>query len=273
MSVLVPLWRGVRIAEHLMTGALVAVVVAIGQRLGYRIAWLDAVVGWWHRRLLRCLSVRVQIEGTIFPDALLVGNHVSWLDIPVIGTQGPVRFLSKAEVRRWPLIGWMSELAGTLFIARGAHQVGEAVRQVRACILAGYPVVVFPEGTTSDGRQVHRFHPRLFAIRQQTELAVQPVALRYGLGPEPDPVAPFVGDDTLVAHLWRLLRHPGMDVWVAFLDPIPVADLDRRGMADAARLAITTSLGVDAAVPASWARAQRPDRSGAGDPAPLQANL
>ncbi len=264
MPILVPLWKGLRIAEHLLSGAAVAVVIAAGQGLGYRITSLDAVVTWWYRRLLRCLGVRVRVDGTAAGTALLVANHISWLDIPVIGSQGNMRFLSKADVRQWPLIGWMSELAGTVFITRGAHQVSEVVRGIDARIQAGQPVVVFPEGTTTDGREVQRFHPRLFAICQQTGLPVQPVALRYGSGPEPDPIAPFLGDETLVAHLWRVLRHPGMEVRVSFLAPIPVADLDRRGLADEARQAIAARLVLDCAESAGRPRA--PHREGASSP-------
>jgi 1-acyl-sn-glycerol-3-phosphate acyltransferase len=249
MPSLAPLWKGLRTAEHLLTGAALAVVVATGQRLGYRIGWLDAVVRWWFRRLLHCLAVRVQADGVAAETALLVANHVSWLDIPVIGAHGNMRFLAKAEVRNWPLIGWMSELTGTVFIDRGANRVAAVVEWIATRIRAGQPMVVFPEGTTTDGRQVQRFHPRLFAICQQSGLAVQPVALRYGSGPEPDPVAPFVGDDTLAAHLWRLLRHPGLDVRVSFLTPISVADVDRRRLAGETRLAIATSLGLDGAEP------------------------
>jgi lyso-ornithine lipid O-acyltransferase len=250
MPVLAPLWKGLRIAEHLLTGAALAGVAATGQGLGYRVGWLDGVVRWWYRRLLRCLGVRVRADGTVAGTTLLVANHISWLDIPVIGSQGNVRFLSKDEVRTWPLIGWMSELAGTVFITRGAHQVGEVVRGILSRIQAGQPVAIFPEGTTSDGREVQRFHPRLFAVCQQTGLAVQPVALHYGGGPEPDPVAPFLGDDTLVAHLWRVLRHPGMEVRISFLAPIPLADLDRRRLADEARRAIAARLVLDRGGPA-----------------------
>jgi 1-acyl-sn-glycerol-3-phosphate acyltransferase len=250
MPLLAPLWKGLRIAEHLLTGAALAVVVATGQGLGCRISWLDALVRWWYRRLLRCLDVSVQADGAVAGTTLLVANHISWLDIPVIGSQGNMRFLSKAEVRRWPLIGWMSELAGTVFIARGANRVGDVIEGVCTRIQAGQPVVIFPEGTTSDGRHVRRFHPRLFAICQQTGLSVQPVALRYGSGREPDPVAPFVGDDTLAAHLWRLLRHPGLDVRVSFLTPIPVAALDRRRLADETRRAIAARLALHGSEPA-----------------------
>jgi 1-acyl-sn-glycerol-3-phosphate acyltransferase len=199
MRLLVPFWKGLRIVEHLLTGAILAVAVTAGQGLGYRVGWLDAVVCWWYRRLLRCLGLCVWADGAVAGATLLVANHVSWLDIPVIGSQGNVRFLSKVEVRTWPLIGWMSELAGTVFITRGAHQVREVVEGIHARIQAGQSVVIFPEGTTTDGREVQRFHPRLFAVCQQAGLAglaVQPVTLHYGSGPEPDPVAPFSATTT-----------------------------------------------------------------------------
>jgi 1-acyl-sn-glycerol-3-phosphate acyltransferase len=151
----------------------------------------------------------------------------------------------------------MSELAGPVFIARGANRVGDVIEGVCTRIQAGQPVVIFPEGTTSDGRHVRRFHPRLFAICQQTGLSVQPVALRYGSGREPDPVAPFVGDDTLAAHLWRLLRHPGLDVRVSFLTPIPVAALDRRRLADETRRAIAARLALHGSEPAGRPRSPR----------------
>lgn len=274
MSPLAPLWRGLRIAEHLLTGASLAIVIATGQGLGYRVLWLDTVVCWWYQRLLRCLRISVRVDGAAAETTLMVANHISWLDIPVIGSQGKMRFLSKAEVRRWPIIGWMSELAGTVFIDRGAHRVDEVVAGVCTRIQAGQPVVVFPEGTTSDGREVQRFHPRLFAICQQTGLAVQPIALRYGEGQEPDRVAPFVGDETLVAHLWRLLRHPGLQVRVSFLDPIPVASLDRRRLAEATRTAIATRLAEAAPEPmilrSSQYGGKHSSRDGLADPGEAQ---
>jgi lyso-ornithine lipid O-acyltransferase len=159
-------------------------------------------------------------------------------------------FLSKAEVRAWPLVGWMSEIVGTLFIDRGANQIGEAIGRICLRVRGNEPVVVFPEGTTSDGRRVYRFHPRLFAICQQAGVPVQPVALRYGAGPEPDPIAPFVGDDTLLVHLWRVLCHPGIEVQVSLLPTIPVADRDRRRLADDARQAIVLRLGLESAATA-----------------------
>jgi lyso-ornithine lipid O-acyltransferase len=249
MSLLRPLWRGLRIAEHLATGMVIVAAAALGRGLGFRAAWLGPLVPWWYRRFCRCLGMRVRGDGVLARPSLLVANHVSWLDIPVLGTQGEMGFLSKAEVRAWPLIGWMSEIVGTLFINRGANQIGEAIGHICLRVRGNKPVLVFPEGTTSDGRQVYRFHPRLFAICQQAGVQVQPVALRYGTGPEPDPIAPFVGEDTLLRHLWRVLCHPGIEVRVGLLTPIPVGDLDRRQLAKEARQAIVVRLGLDPADP------------------------
>lgn len=111
--------RGVRVSEHLLTGGAIALALSTGHRFGWRPVWLPAVVRWWHRRLCRALELKVRVTGELAERALLVANHISWLDIPVLGAQGQIGFLSKAEVRDWPLIGWMAETAGTLFIARG----------------------------------------------------------------------------------------------------------------------------------------------------------
>lgn len=250
MYFLRPLWRGLRVAEHLTTGTVIVAAAALSRGMGLRAVWLRPLVPWWYRRFCRCLGMRVRGDGLLARPSLIVANHVSWLDIPVLGTQGEMGFLSKAEVRAWPLIGWMSEIVGTLFVDRGANQIGETIGRIGLRVRANEPVVVFPEGTTSDGRRVYRFHPRLFAICQQAGVQVQPVALRYGTGPEPDPIAPFIGDDTILAHLWRVLCHPGIEVQVSLLPPIPVADRNRRRMAEDARQAIVLRLGLDSAVPA-----------------------
>ena len=250
MYLLRPLWRGLRIAEHLTTGTVIVAAAALSRGLGLRTVWLGPLIPWWYRRFCRCLGMRVRGDGVLARPSLLVANHVSWLDIPVLGTQGEIGFLSKADVRAWPLVGWMSEIVGTLFLERGANQIGEAVGKISLRVRGNALVAVFPEGTTSDGRRVYRFHPRLFAVCQQAGVRVQPVALRYGAGPEPDPIAPFIGDDTLLAHLWRVLCHPGIEVQVSLLPTIPAADRDRRRLAEDARQAIVSRLGLESTVPA-----------------------
>lgn len=242
MRILTPLWRALRVTEHLFTGAFLGLLIRTGRALGYRPRWLPDLVSWWQARLCRALGLRIRVCGELAPSALLIANHVSWIDIPALGAQGRIVFLSKAEVREWPLIGWMSEIAGTLFIARGSNQAGKLAQDIAARIQSGGRVAVFPEGTTTDGTGLARFHPRLLAAGQQESVKIQPIALRYGSNAEPDPVAPFVGEDSLLPHLLRLLRHPGLSVHVRFLPPIEGAGVDRRHLAEQCRAAIAEAL-------------------------------
>lgn len=238
-------WRSLRVGEHLLTGALLALYFsARGDRSGE----LPKVVRWWHRRLCRVLGLRLEVSGGLQPGCLLIGNHVSWLDIPVLGAQGELGFLSKAEVRGWPLVGWMAEIAGTHFIARGSHQADEVRARLVEQVRQGHTLLIFPEGTTSDGRLVRRFHPRLLAVAQSGELRIQPVAIgyRHGDDPTPDVRVPFVGEDTLIANLWRVIRHPDLVAHVHFLPPIQAGENEgRRSLAERARLAIVEALGLD----------------------------
>lgn len=261
------LWRILRIIGHLATGATIALYIALRSRLGRRPTWVPAAVRWWHRRLCSIVGIRTRVQGCVEEGALLIGNHISWLDIPVLGAQGEIGFLSKAEVRGWPLIGWLAEVAGTHFIERGAHQVQAISEGLLKRIAQGDSLMIFPEGTTSDGTAVLRFHPRLFGIAQETGLRIQPVALAYHRGEDnaPEPAAAFVGDDTLVESLLRTIRHPDLVARVHFLPPIPVEQgAQRRVLAERTRLAITQALGLDPAE--DGRRANRRTDPTPGDP-------
>jgi 1-acyl-sn-glycerol-3-phosphate acyltransferase len=251
MRILTPLWRSLRLLEHLVAGAAIALVVATGHRLGIPAKRLPLLVRWWHGRLCRALGLRVEVSGDLAPHALLVANHVSWLDIPVIGAQGSIGFLSKAEVRGWPLIGWMAEIAGTLFLTRGANQTAEMIPRIAERIRTVGGVVVFPEGTTTDGKRLQRFHPRLLAVGQCGGIRIQPVALRFGTNSSPDLVAPFVGDEALLPHLARLVRHSGLRVQVSFLPTLDADALPRRAVADHCGSVIARALGIEPSAPSS----------------------
>jgi lyso-ornithine lipid O-acyltransferase len=240
-----------RVLGTVATGALILAYVSLTSRAESRPAWLARVVRWWHGRLHRALGVQVRVTGSVVPGCLLVSNHISWLDVPVLGAQGPLGFLSKSEVRAWPLAGWMAATAGTLFIERGGNRMAEVTGLIAGRIAAGGSLVVFPEGTTSRGLGVRRFHPRLFAIAQQPGLGVQPVALAYrradnpGTDPEPDLSVAFVGTQTLMANLWQLLRHPGVVAEVHCLPPMDGASVgNRRALSQVARAAILAALGM-----------------------------
>ena len=201
----------------------------------------------WYRRLCEILGIRIRVLGCAQPGCLLIGNHISWLDIPVVGAQSEIAFLSKAEVRDWPLIGWLADTAGTLFVERGAIRIDELAGKLRK-VGCEQTLMLFPEGTTSDGSCVLRFHPRLFALAQETGLMIQPVALAYRGHADamPDPVAPFIGEDTLLAHLLRVIRHPGLTAEVHFLPPAAIGEDNntRRLLAERTRSAIVEALGM-----------------------------
>ncbi|MGQ9659239.1 MAG: lysophospholipid acyltransferase family protein [Thermochromatium sp.] len=244
--------RSWRVGEHLVTGALIGLYAAIRSRAHRQPHWLPRAVRWWHGRLVRALEVEVRIEGRLEPGCLLVGNHVSWLDIPILGAQGEIQFLAKSDIRRWPLIGWLAALAGTRFIERGAHQAESVIRQLQVDLASGRTVMIFPEGTTTDGRTLKRFHPRLFAIAQQPDVRVQPVAIRYRRCDTfaLDQSVPYIGDDSLIANLSRLVRHPGLIACVHFLTSMQALDGEsRRALAERARAAILETLDVVETVP------------------------
>jgi 1-acyl-sn-glycerol-3-phosphate acyltransferase len=235
-------WRLLRLAEHLLSGALILATLRALPRSRQRLA---AITQWWERRACQILHLTVSYQGKpASGPVLVVANHVSWLDIPVIGGILPVSFLSKAEVRDWPLIGWMSQVAGTLFIERGNHQSRLITDAIHGHIEQGGNVLFFPEGTTSDGNEVRRFHPRLFAAAQNSGAPIQPVAIRYRPAAGGEPVAAFIGDERFLPHLLRVLAEPEILVEVHFCPPLPGSGSDRKTLAATTREAIRTALAV-----------------------------
>jgi len=163
--------------------------------------------------LCRILGVRVKASGVARAGAtLFVANHISWLDIFCIAAVCPTHFLAKQDVAAWPLLGWLCRRAGTAFIRRGGENgAAEAMEQLAWRLRQGQRVLVFPEGTSTAGETVRRFYPRLFQAALLARCPVQAIALRY---PHPDGInginraIPFVGDDELLPHLWRVLGEP-----------------------------------------------------------------
>jgi lyso-ornithine lipid O-acyltransferase len=233
-------FRLVLLMVHMGIGLVVVLVIGHQREDGVPRGRLARAVRWWLGRIPRIAGLRVHVRGTpLAGPVLAVSNHVSWLDIPVLGGLAPVGFLSKAEVRRWPLVGWLAACTGTRFIERGAHGASEVTERIARDLAAGRRMHVFAEGTTTDGSDVRRFHPRLLAAAHVAGCRIQPVAIRYLPTQDGRPTpAPYYGDAVLFFHLLRLLAEPRLDVEVRFLEPIAAADRDRRALADAARDAV-----------------------------------
>jgi 1-acyl-sn-glycerol-3-phosphate acyltransferase len=235
--------RGCRVALHLIYGALQALCYPHLDR-----ARQQRLLKKWSGQLLTILNIRVEIGGHQQPHApdgcLMVSNHVSWLDIFVLNAIQPAHFIAKAEVRGWPLIGWLCARSGTIFVKRTLRRDAQQVNQQAAVLLRqGACVGLFPEGTTSDGSQVGHFHPALMQSAIDAETTLCPVALRYlDIEGRRATAAAFTGDTTLALSLWRILCCRQLNVSVAFTPPLPAATSNRRMLARMAHEAIVHSL-------------------------------
>ena len=191
----------------------------------------------WFRRTLACLNIRVSVTGQpAKAPCLVVSNHISWLDILVLGSAVPVVFLSKAEVAHWPAISRLARAGGTLFIERGSEGAARhSIERMRKAFKRQQNVAIFPEGTTGKGQIVLPFHPRLFAAAIESGTQVQPVALRY---PHPEgvhPKVPYVDDQTLIPSILGILGCASIRAEVFIGPAVNPGDLDRRHLADRAR--------------------------------------
>jgi 1-acyl-sn-glycerol-3-phosphate acyltransferase len=225
------LWRLARCSLHLLHG--IGVVVLQFGRLDA--AGRHARIRWWSGRLLALAGLRLEARGTVRPGAtLLAANHVSWLDIAAIHAVAPqARFVSKAEVLRWPLLGRLIQGAGTLFIERERKRDAlRVVHHVAQALHGGDTVAVFPEGTTGDGRMLLPFHANLLQAAVAVGAPVQPVVLRYGDAQAAFSAAvDYVGRTTLLQSVWRVLSADGLVVHVELLDARDTRHADRRALA------------------------------------------
>lgn len=210
--------RALLLVAHLAAGLVLAAWIALDRDRRTR---RERVAQAWSRRLLAIFGLRLLVEGQPLRGAhMTVANHVSWLDIPVLSALEPTRFVSKSEVREWPVAGWLARAAGTFFLRRGRGGAAPLLERLVPHLRAAGTVVIFPEGTTTDGTRVQPFHARLFTAAIDAKVPVQAVTLQYGLSQRGENIAPFINDDSLVLHILRLLREPGLTVRVLYGPPV-----------------------------------------------------
>lgn len=250
-------WRLLRLGTVVLAGLLMATAMGLGERCALRLSFerKQQLTRWFMARLGATLPFRVRVIGQLPSHPMLwVANHVSWCDIPLLGVLRPLSFLAKSEVGTWPVLGWLARQAGTLFIRRGGGDAALISQELAGHLQRGCHLLIFPEGTSTDGCSMRAFHPRLFACAIEAGCAVQPVAIRYLRNGKPDTLAPFIGDDELPAHVRRLLASDVAEVEIHLLAPILVASLSRKALAEQAQQAIEQVL---------FAQAQEPTREAA----------
>lgn len=236
-------WRLVRATGHVLRGLWV-----IRSEFGKLTpAQTQLLVREWTRQMLGILGVELVVQGT--PPAhgplLQVANHISWLDILIMNAAQPSRFVSKADVRHWPVIGGLADGAGTLYIERESRRDAmRVVHQVADRLRTKDVISVFPEGTTGDGQTLLTFHANLLQAAIAAGAPVLPVALRYAdrdSGQRSD--APlFIGDTTLFQSIWSTLRADGVQAVVRYGDPQRDQGRDRRAWAQDLRTEVARLL-------------------------------
>lgn len=229
MRILRALWRLLRMLGHIAKGLAIVALRFPALSPDQQHARVQA----WSLQLLAKIGISLRIQGQppVTGPVMLVANHISWLDIPVMHAARHCRFVSKSDVKAWPLIGGLATAAGTLYIERASRR--DALRMVRTMqesLERGEVLGVFPEGTTGDGREILPFHANLLQAAVAANAPVQPVGLRFVDRTTGDlSFAPsYIGDETLVGSIWRTLSAPAIEAVVHYGEAELPAGRDRR---------------------------------------------
>lgn len=229
------LWRAGKIAGKICLLAGAFILLYPGQRLALwrGSPWAGRLPMLFHRLALACLGVKITVEGTPSSERplLLAANHVSWLDITLLGSLLPLSFIAKSEVAGWPVFGLFARLQRTIFIERQRRQAtGTATQEIGQRLSAGDCLVLFAEGTSSDGRQILNFRSALLGGARAAlmsgghhpAITVQPVAMTYGgyrglpIIRARLPTYAWYGDMALASHLLNVLEDGAVDVTISF---------------------------------------------------------
>jgi len=203
---------------------------------------------WYHRQVCKLVGIRLTVDGQIAESqgVLIVSNHVSWLDITVLSAVAPVSFVAKQEVSTWPFVKWLAKLQRSVFVDRERRsEVGTKANEILNRLEAGDHVVLFAEGTSSDGNTVVPFRTALFAAAKPpggqpmgSNVSVQTLAITYTkvyglpLGRRGRPQVAWYGDMDMASHAWKLLGLGPLDAHIRIGPPVPLDDFpDRKALA------------------------------------------
>ena len=209
-----------------------------GERLDHK------AIRLWSAGLMRIFGFRVRRYGTPLPGAVMfVANHVSWIDIELMHSQRMMGFVAKAEIARWPLVGWLASRGGTIYHHRGSNDSLHGVmHQMVQRLESGQAVGVFPEGRTTRGDAVGVFHARIFQPAVLAGVPAQPVALKYGQRGNAQTIVAFGENESFFANFVRLLGEPARVAEVHFLEPVAASEDGRRRMAETCRERIAAAM-------------------------------
>lgn len=245
-SRLVRTWRVARLALHILRGLLTAAIVLPWSTPRLHLA----LAREWSRSLLALLGVQLTVRGEPLNEdshnVMVVADHVSWLDIYLLNAVRPVRFVSKAEVRNWPVLGWFAAKTGTLFLERGKRRDTARINHAITMALSqGDCVAFFPEGTTTDGTHLRPFLASLLQPAIDAGAELRPVALRYlNCDGSINTRAAYFGDMTMLESMRNILAQHEIRAELQFLEPIACTGKSRKELAQQAEAAISSALNL-----------------------------
>ena len=209
-----------------------------------------AITGWWARKLLRILNILLSVHGARPAKAarklIVTANHISWVDIFVINAAQPARFIAKAEIRDWPIAGWLCEKSGTIFIRRTRRSDTAKINETMHKVMAeGSTIGFFPEGTTTAGDKLLKFHTSLFEPAVANSAIIAPAAIGYRTSDgESTNAAAFIGELSFAESVARIISAKSMIAEITFAPQIDATGMTRRDLALTSEVAIARILNV-----------------------------
>jgi 1-acyl-sn-glycerol-3-phosphate acyltransferase len=242
------LWRVPLLLLHILLGVMLCAFILSWNKqrvmIDGREPFAHRMIRWWSTVLMRIFGLRSVRIGTPLPDPVLfVANHTSWIDIELLHSQRAACFVAKAEIARWPLVGWLAASGGTIFHRRGSnHSLASVMQTMVERLRGGRSVAVFPEGGTGHNGVLKVFHARIFQAALDAPVPVQPVALRFARNGKRVIDAGFREHENFMGNLLRMLGEAPLDAEVHFLQPVPAMPDARRRMAELSRERIAAAL-------------------------------
>ncbi|HEV2540635.1 MAG TPA: lysophospholipid acyltransferase family protein [Frateuria sp.] len=242
------LWRVPLLLLHIVLGIVLCAFILSWNKhrvmVDGREPFAHRMIRWWSTVLMRIFGLRsVRIGQPLRDPVLFVANHTSWIDIELLHSQRAACFVAKAEIARWPLVGWLAASGGTIFHRRGSnHSLASVMQTMVERLRGGRSVAVFPEGGTGHNGVLKVFHARIFQAALDAPVPVQPVALRFARNGKRVIDAGFREHENFMGNLLRMLGEAPLDAEVHFLQPVPAMPDARRRMAELSRERIAAAL-------------------------------
>ena len=222
----------------------------------FNISIYNNIPRFFHIGFLKILNVKVKLVGKIHKErpGLLISNHASWIDISILSSLTNISFIAKSEISKWPLFGFLAKFQDTVFVERRAIKAGKQKNEINDILLKGKRLVLFPEGTSSDGNRVLKFKSSLFSVAESNKensenFLIQAVTVCYkGLNglPMSRSERPFIswwGDMDLMNHLWNILKFNSVEILVIAHEPIEEV-YDRKSLAKIAWAQVSQGMGL-----------------------------